>query len=83
MPSLIFLHRKGLERSNPTVRWTVGRDGLTERNLNLLPMGSRCKRVPSGVYRLGEARKGGTSPQTGAKIESWRAIFSPWESPSF
>ena len=27
-------------------------------------------------------RKGGTSGHTGAKIESWRAIFSPWESPS-
>ena len=26
-------------------------------------------------------RKGGTSGHTGAKIESWRAIFSPWESP--
>ena len=29
----------------------------------------------------GWTRKGGTSPQTGVKIESWRAIFSPWESP--
>ena len=28
-------------------------------------------------------RKGGSSAHTGAKIESWRAIFSPWESPSF
>ena len=26
-------------------------------------------------------RKGGTSPQTGAKIESWRAFFSTWENP--
>ena len=26
-------------------------------------------------------QKGGASPQTGAKFESWRAIFSPWESP--
>ena len=26
-------------------------------------------------------RKGGTSVHTGAKIESWRAIFSPWENP--
>ena len=26
-------------------------------------------------------RKDGTSAHTGAKIESWRAIFSPWESP--
>ena len=29
----------------------------------------------------GWTRKGGTSPQIGAKIESERAIFSPWESP--
>ena len=28
-------------------------------------------------------RKGGTSAHTGVKIESWRAIFSPWESPSY
>ena len=27
-------------------------------------------------------RKGGTSGHTGVKIESWRAIFSPWENPS-
>ena len=26
-------------------------------------------------------RKGGTSVRTGAKIESWQAIFRPWESP--
>ena len=31
-------------------------------------------------YRIG-IRKGGTSPQTGAKIESWRAFFSTWENP--
>ena len=31
---------------------------------------------------VGRTRKGGTSPQTGVKIESWRAIFSPWESPA-
>ena len=33
------------------------------------------------VLRTGGTRKGDTSPQTGVKIESWRAIFSPWESP--
>ena len=43
--------------------------------------------IPEGyplIYfalRAGGTRKGVTSPQTGAKIESWRAIFSPWESP--
>ena len=26
-------------------------------------------------------RKAGTSAHTGAKIESWRAIFRPWENP--
>ena len=61
------------------------------------PQGQKCKRVPSGVpkkkrgllalsyffaLRAGGTRKGGTSAHTGAKIESWRAIFSPWESPS-
>ena len=30
----------------------------------------------------GWTRKGGTSARTGAKIESGRAIFSPWESPN-
>ena len=29
----------------------------------------------------GGIRKGGTSAHTGAKIESGRAIFSPWENP--
>ena len=33
------------------------------------------------VLRTGGTRKGGTSAHTGVKIESWRAIFSPWESP--
>ena len=35
------------------------------------------------LFALGPegTRKGGTSAHTGAKIESWRAIFSPWESP--
>jgi hypothetical protein len=43
--------------------------------------------IPEGyplIYfalRAGGTRKGGTSAHTGAKIESWRAIFSPWESP--
>ena len=27
-------------------------------------------------------RKGGTRAHTGAKIVSWRVIFSPWESPN-
>ena len=40
--------------------------------------------MPSGIPVFGTpegTRKGGTSAHTGAKIESWRAIFSPWESP--
>ena len=42
-------------------------------------------RYPNGylvfiLYRWG-IRKGGTGGYTGAKIESWRAIFSPWENP--
>ena len=35
------------------------------------------------ALRAGGTRKGGTSAHTGAKIESWRAIFSPWESPLY
>ena len=47
---------------------------------------SSAKKHPTtlwlGVFyhRMG-IRKGGTSAYTGAKIESWRAIFSPWENP--
>ena len=37
-------------------------------------------RVSGFFIRLG-TRKGGTSAHTGVKIESRRAIFSPWESP--
>ena len=33
------------------------------------------------IFCAGGTRKGGTSEHTGAKIESGRAIFSPWESP--
>ena len=33
------------------------------------------------ALRAEGTRKGDTSLQTGVKIESWRAIFSPWESP--
>ena len=35
------------------------------------------------ALRAKGTRKGGTSAHAGVKIESWRAIFSPWESPSF
>ena len=46
-----------------------------------------CHKNPKTIWSLGfyfaEAgiRKGGTSGHTGVKIESWRAIFSPWENP--
>ena len=41
-----------------------------------------CKKHPFFIWSEHQGiRKGGTSPQTGAKIESGRAIFSPWENP--
>ena len=41
--------------------------------------------ISSFILRCAQegTRKDGTSAHTGAKIESWRAIFSPWESPSY
>ena len=45
-----YAERKGLERLNATVRWTVAADGSTEANLNFRQR-RKCKRVPSGVRR--------------------------------
>ena len=47
--SFLAARGKGLEDLNATVRRTVAADGSTEANIYLLPKGSRCKRVPSGV----------------------------------
>ena len=33
------------------------------------------------LWKMGDLKGRGYPVHTGAKIESWRAIFSPWESP--
>ena len=44
---VFFFYLIRLEQSIATVRWTVARDGLTERNNNCLPPGRKCNRASS------------------------------------
>ena len=62
---------------------TVGNTGFFVKSYK----NNRTKKAdtPMGICFFGMlgTRKGGTSAHTGVKIESWRAIFSPWESPLY
>ena len=45
--------RKGLERLNATVRWTVAADGSTEANIYLLPRGADANEsLPVYLFNL-------------------------------
>ena len=95
--SFILCMRKGLERLNATRTSVAGDGLTEPNLYLLplgadanesLPVYQINKRdthpgIPLiySVLRTGGTRKGGTSGHTGAKIESWRAIFRPWESP--
>ena len=66
------------------MRWAVSALGLDEQvDCSVNPMQMVYKPTGQTVffYGLDGTRKAGTSAHTGAKIESWRAIFRPWESP--
>ena len=85
---------QGFEPLNATVRWTVACRRLDGGNSLICSIGANATNpdTPTKKKRgwlmhplfflvCAGIRKADTSALTGVKIESWRAIFRPWENP--